>query len=179
MKKLIIILILLVVAFKSFSQVQYVESSKLDSLVWQRINSYLVSLGKTPIQHFEDSLSREYSYGVTRANADADVISHSKDVGSVTTAECIYRESRKGTNNGLQKMIDASDYSAIAKLIVDSWIASDTHRNFISINRYVATTVTTVIRYDKSTGETSVTASWHALDDPTVWKTTSGYAFVP
>jgi hypothetical protein len=179
MKKLAIILILLVVAFESFSQVQYVESSKLDSLVWHRINSYLVSLGKTPIKHFEDSLSREYSYEVTRVNADAEMIAHSKNVGLVTTAECIYQETHRGMNSELQVMIDKKEYDKIAKLIVDSWIASETHRNLISINNYAATTVTTVLKYDKTGKIASVTASWHAIDDPKIWTTRSGYVFRP
>lgn len=175
--KNLVTLILVSASLACTAQTKKIESSKLDSLVWQGINSYLVSLGKAPIKHFEDSLSREYSYEVTRANADAEFIAHSKNVGYVTTAECIYRESRKGLNNGLQKAIDSGDYTSIAKLIVDSWIASPTHRNFISINEYAATTVTTILKYDKSDGTTSVTASWHALDRPDVWKTTSGYAF--
>jgi hypothetical protein len=179
MKKLAIILIFLVVAIKSFSQVQYLESSKLDSAVWKQINTYLASIGKTPMKHFEDSLSREYSYGVTRRNAELALIEHSDSVGYVTTAECIYQETRRGMNNGLQRMIDTKDYEGIAKLIVDSWIASETHRNLISIDNYAATTVTTVLKFDKSGGVAAVTASWHAIDYPKVWTTTSGYVFQP
>jgi hypothetical protein len=179
MKKVAIVLIILVLAVKAFSQTQYLESSKLDSAVWKRINIYLTSIGKTPMKHFEDSLSREYSYGVTRKNADLEFIEHSDNVGYVTTAECIYRETRRGMNNGLQKMIDSKDYDGIAKLIVDSWIASDTHRNFISIDRYAATTVTTVLKFDKTSGLAVVSASWHAIDYPKVWTTTSGYIFKP
>ncbi len=54
--KTIAIAFFALVSFFSISQVQRIESTKLDSLIWKKINEYRISKGAKPFVVFEDSL---------------------------------------------------------------------------------------------------------------------------
>jgi hypothetical protein len=170
---------LILIPFNGNSQVVQVESIELDRLVWGKINRYLISIGKKPIPYFEDSLMREYSYRVTRDNSSKEMIEHSDSVGYVCTAECIFRQQHKGINNHMQELIIGHQYDEIATYIFEGWLHSPSHLKFISIDNYAATTVTTVMKYNATSGEASVTASWHCLDYPHIWTTEKNYVYKP
>jgi hypothetical protein len=178
LKKYIIFLILVLNSLSSNTQV-IIESTQLDSVVWEKINDYLVSINKTRIAHFENNKMREFSYRVTRKNANQHHISHSDSVGWVCKYECIHRLSVNGDDNSLIKKIKSKQYDIIASVIVNRWISSPPHRKGISNDEYVATTVTTVIKYNENVGTASVTTSWHAIYDHHYWPTQSGYYFQP
>ena len=175
-KKLYILIFVLISSFVANGQV-HIEDSKLDSIIWEKINEYLVSINKTPIAHFENNKMREFSQRLTRINANQQYISHSDSIGWVCKYECVHRFSVNGDDNSLIKKIKSKQYDGIATDIVDRWISSPPHRKGISDDEFAATTVTTVIKYNEKLGTASVTTSWHGIYDPDFWPTQSGYYF--
>ena len=67
MKTLLIILTLVPSYIKG--QQEIIESIKLDSLIFEKINEYRNSKGVDSFVAFEDSLMREFSYNLTRENS--------------------------------------------------------------------------------------------------------------
>ena len=163
MKNLILISLLLLTGF-TFSQKVVIESKKLDSLIFKKINEYRVSLRIKPFVAFEDSLMREYSQRLTRVNSNKQMIAHSDSVGYVCNGECIYRYKRVGTLSELLLANGECDYEALAEYAVDGWINSPTHQNIISGERFNVATVTSIIQLDKKAGSIQFDSSFHSLD---------------
>ena len=89
MKKLnLCVIALFMLSFCSVTgQETIIEDVQLDSVVWNKINDYLVELNKKPIKHFEDGMMREFSRRLTRINSGREYISHSDSVGWVCSYE--------------------------------------------------------------------------------------------
>ena len=67
--------------------------------------------------------------------------------------ECIYSFSQIsiGSNDYIHFLTN-NNLEPIAKLVVDGWISSDSHREAISKDWYNSTTVATIIQIDKKRG---------------------------
>ena len=72
MKTLLIILALIPSYIKG--QQEIIESIKLDSLIFEKINDYRNSKGVDSFVAFEDSLMRQFSYNLTRENSKKAII---------------------------------------------------------------------------------------------------------
>ena len=183
MKKLnLCVIALFMLSFCSVTgQETIIEDIRLDSVVWNKINDYLVELNKGPIKHFEDGMMREFSRRLTRINSGREYISHSDSVGWVCSYECIHRLTinSSGMDNSLIAKTETKQYDELAEGIVNTWISSPPHRRGISMDDYAATTVTTVIKYDKAKGTASLTTLWHAIEKVEVSTTESGYCYEP
>ena len=175
MKK--IIAILAFIPFCFFGQIKVVESIKLDSLIFQKINEYRKTKGVDEFEAFEDSLMREFSYNLTRDNSKKTMIEHSKENKfEYYNAECIY--SCRMHCSSLERIqyykeIELSHWVINA---VKAWINSPSHEHAISNKYYTVATVTTRIEFNKNTSEVFFVASFHALinDD---YATSTNYVY--
>lgn len=174
MKNLISISFLLLANF-AFSQKVVIESKKLDSLIFLKINEYRVSLGIKPFVAFEDSLMREYSQRLTRVNSDKLMIAHSDSIGYVCNGECIYRYESGGKLGEILLANGECDYEKLAEKAVTGWINSPTHQNIISGERFNVATVTSMIQLDRKAGSIRFDSSFHALDKGLT--TSTGYSY--
>ena len=162
MKTLLIILALVPSYIKG--QQEIIESIKLDSLIFEKINDYRKSKGVDSFVAFEDSLMREFSYKLTRENSKKAMIEHSKDDKfEYYNAECIY--SYRIYNSSVDKIdyyknIDLNHWADAA---VDGWINSPSHEHAISHHFYKVATITTRITFNRSKSEVFFVASFHAL----------------
>ena len=66
--RILLILLTLIPSYITGQQ-EIIESIKLDSLIFEKINDYRVSKGVDPFVAFEDSLMRDFSYELTRLNS--------------------------------------------------------------------------------------------------------------
>ena len=159
-----------------------VRSDELDRLVWTKINDRLVKLGKKPIAHFEDSLTRQFAARTaTRLAQEGAPFEHSVN-DSISYycngMECIHRETTTSlpvTNNKRIQQIQSGNLDSLAQSIVDGWVSSPDHNRAISKDIWEASTVETVIVYNTTTGRFRMTAVWMSWHNPNVWVTTSGY----
>ena len=148
-------------------QQEIIESIKLDSMIFEKINDYRVSKGVDRFVAFEDSLMREFSYNLTRENSKKTMIEHSKDNNyDYYNVECIYSHKRYGTINSTEwfvNQIETGNYTAIADEVLEGWINSPSHENGISNPTYNIATVTSRITLNKTNKVGKVVVSYHGL----------------
>ncbi len=63
-----IVVLFILVSFFSISQTERIESTKLDSLIWKKINEYRITKKAKPFVVFEDSLMRDFCTRVAYRN---------------------------------------------------------------------------------------------------------------
>jgi len=177
MKTLISFIALILVSNFIFGQDIIIKSKELDKLVWEKMNVRLSSIGKKPIKKFEDSLTRSYASRVaSNLIKEGAEFKHSDSISWwASGSECIFRKTINSSDNEFISAIESNNLDLIAQEILDNWISSPSHNQAISGDYYVASTVSTVIIYNKSTGRFRLTAVWLSLVDPKVWKPMSGY----
>lgn len=165
MKTLLIILAL--IPSYIMGQQEIIESIKLDSLIFEKINDYRNSKGVDRFLAFEDSLMRKFSYNLTRENSKKTMIEHTKDDKfEYYNVECIYSLKKFGTINSTEwfvKQIETGNYTKMADQVVEGWINSPSHENGISNPYYHIATVTSRITLNKRTKEGLLVVSYHAL----------------
>tara|TARA_Y100000385_G_scaffold130677_1_gene135984 strand:+ start:503 stop:1042 length:540 start_codon:yes stop_codon:yes gene_type:complete len=159
-----IIVTLVFIPFCFFGQIEIVESIKLDSLIFQKINEYRKNKGVEEFEAFEDSLMRDFSYNLTRENSKKTMIEHSKDNKfKYYNAECIYSHRINCSSSERIQYFKETKLSHWADGAVDAWINSPSHEHAISNKYYKVATVTTRIEFNKNTSEVFFVASFHAL----------------
>jgi len=152
-------------SFSLIAQVERIESSKLDSLIWKKINAYRISKGADPFIVFEDSLMRDFCTRVAYRNFEKKIPTHSDSVGYWSNAECLFRFSATGSSATEPiKQINNRDLEFIAERTVQSWIHSPTHERAISRPEYNIATVVSIISIDHKNGTILFDATFHALD---------------
>jgi uncharacterized protein YkwD len=168
MKGIIFILtILILIPSYVMGQKEIIESVKLDSLIFEKINDYRISKGVDRFEAFDNSLMREFSYNLTRENSKKTRIEHSKDNNyEYYNVECIYSHKKYGTINSTQwfiQQIATGNYTEMADEVVEGWINSPSHENGISNPNYYIATVTSRITLNKRTKEGLIVVSYHGL----------------
>ena len=163
----ILLIILTLIPSYIIGHQEIIESVKLDSLIFEKINDYRNSKGVDRFEAFEDSLMREFSYNLTRENSKKTMIEHSKDNQyTYYNVECIYSHKKYGTINSTEwfvKQIETGNYTEMAVKVVEGWINSPSHENGISTPYYYIATVTSRITLNKRTKEGLLVVSYHGL----------------
>ena len=148
-------------------QQEIIESIKLDSLIFEKINEYRISKGVDRFVSFEDSLMREFSNNLTRENSKKTMIQHSKGNNyTYYNVECIYSHKKYGTINSTEwfvKQIESGNYNEMADKVIEGWINSPSHENGISNPYYHIATVTSRITLNKRAKEGLLVVSYHGL----------------
>ena len=65
----ILLIILTLIPPYIMGQQEIIESIKLDSLIFEKINDYRISKGVDRFEAFDNSLMRNFSYNLTRENS--------------------------------------------------------------------------------------------------------------
>ena len=148
-------------------QQEIIESIKLDSLIFEKINDYRISKGVDRFEAFDNSLMRNFSYNLTRENSKKTMIEHSKDNKyEYYNVECIYSHKKYGTINSTEwfvNQIETGNYTEMADEVLEGWINSPSHENGISNPGYYIATVTSRITLNKRTKEGLLVVSYHGL----------------
>jgi len=181
MKKLLVLFAIALVSNNIQAQNIEVRSDELDRLVWTKINERLITLGKKPIEYFEDSQLQAFAYRTAdRINAEGGVFQHSPS-DSITWwtngGECLILIR---TTAGRSYILDlqSGNLDRLADKIVQCWVNSPSHNRAISGELYVASTVANSIRYNESTGEFQVTSVWLSMYNPNRMIPKSGYKWI-
>ena len=124
------------------------KSITLDSLVWLRINQRLIDMNKSPIVEFENGSMKAFADRVCLRLIPKDVKFDHSDNDSISYysgGECIYGHIVNSTSESdVYKELMTNNLNYFAKLIVDGWISSDSHREAISEDWYESSTVSTL-----------------------------------
>ena len=134
-KMRILLILLTLIPSYIMGQQEIIESIKLDSLIFEKINDYRVSKEVGPFVAFEDSLMRDFSYELTRLNSTEWYVNQ----------------------------IETGNYTAMADDVLEGWINSPSHENGISNPYYHIATVTSRITLNKETKVGLLVVSYHAL----------------
>lgn len=157
------------------SQKTIIESTALDSLVYNRINEYRVSVGSPKFKAFEDSSMRAFSYRVTRTNSTLEQIKHTDSCAYFHNVECVFNHTITSVISKYQKAVENKDWEYFADIIVRAWINSPSHRHGISYDKYTIATITTRITLDPEQRTARLDASYHALSS--TMGTKNGYVY--
>lgn len=163
--KTIVIAIFTLVSFLATSQVERIESTKLDSLIWKKINEYRISKMAKSFVVFEDSLMRKFCTRLAYQNFEKKYPTHSDSVGYWNNAECLYHYSASGSTT--TELINSSTeeiFNFLAERAVQAWIHSPTHEAAISRPEYNIATVVSIISIDSKAKTIRFDATFHALD---------------
>jgi hypothetical protein len=175
--KTIAIAFFALLSFSSISQVERIESTKLDSLIWKKINEYRISKGLKSFAVFEDSLMRDFSTRVAYRNFNMKIPLHSDSVGYWSNSECLYHYSASAmTAVDPINQITVGNLEFIAEKTVHAWIHSPTHEREISRPEYNIATVVSIITIDKKNRLIRFDATFHALDKD--HNTFNGYIYI-
>jgi len=158
-----------------------IKSDQLDRLIWSKINNRLVSMNKKPIGSFEDSLLRDYGSRWAEHLMPWDApFEHSDSLSWWTNgSECIYKHGLISTSdNKLIDAIEGGNLDLIANQAFQAWVESPSHNYQISKDAYWASTVSTVIVYNKSKGEFRLTAVWLSMYNPHAFICGSRYSWI-
>jgi hypothetical protein len=146
MKKILLALILISTTVRAQDTIR---STKLDSLIWKKINEYRASIGMPVCTIFEDSLMRQYSNRVATKESlkKENQYGHSDSIGYLCNGECLHRLIMEGTTLApkIINSIDEEDFEYLATNVVNGWINSPSHQYIISMKEYTISTVTSVI----------------------------------
>ena len=175
--KTIAIIFFVLLSFSSISQVERIESTQLDSLIWKKINEYRITQSLSPFIAFEDSLMRKFCTRVAYGNFNRPMQRHSDSLGYWSNAECLYRYETSGSffTNIISDRGEI-DLEALAQKAVQGWIHSSTHEAAISRPNDGAATVVSIILIDRKNKSIKFDATFHSLDKS---KTTfNGYVYI-
>jgi hypothetical protein len=183
MRTFFLALSIVLFSFYSSSQETFIVSTKLDSLIWNKVNEYRLSIGVPSCNIFENGMMREYSKRVTLSNSKLMVGVHSDSVGYLCNSECIFDCRMSGNTKDLVLDVEevlAGNFEKLAELTVQGWINSPSHRNKISRVDYTISTVTSFVKITKTGSSYSLklTCSYHNLSNKpgsTFSKTTDSY----
>lgn len=183
MRTFFLVLSIVVFSFYSSSQETFIVSTKLDSLIWNKVNEYRLSIGVPSCNIFENGMMREYSKRVTLSNSKLMVGVHSDSVGYLCNSECIFDCRMSGNTKDLVLDVEevlAGNFEKLAELTVQGWINSPSHKNKISRVDYTISTVTSFVKITKTGSSYSLklTCSYHNLSNKpgsTFSKTTDSY----
>ena len=183
MRTFFLALSIVLFSFYSSSQETFIVSTKLDSLIWNKVNEYRLSIGVPSCNIFENGMMREYSKRVTLSNSKLMVGVHSDSVGYLCNSECIFDCRMSGNTKDLVLDVEevlAGNFEKLAELTVQGWINSPSHRNKISRVDYTVSTVTSFVKITKTGSSYSLklTCSYHNLSNKpgsTFSKTTDSY----
>ena len=176
MKVVLIVLMIFPVCF--LGQIEIIESIKLDSLIYEKINDYRFKKGVSKFIAFEDSLMREFSFKLTRNNAKKEIIEHSQDNKfEFYNAECIYSYRIHCSSIERVQELKESNLDFWANSAVNAWIDSPSHEHAISHEYYTIATITSRIEIDANSLELFFVTSFHALANDR--STISGYVYHP
>ena len=169
----IIIIICTLLSLKSHCQrrIDTIQSIRLDSLIWSKINQYRISQDLEPILIFEDSLMRSYSRRVTEGNFKRDITKHSDSLGYWSNSECLYRMKRKGNLNWDNYILEIQNenFEYFAEQAVTGWINSESHNHEITRKDIHAATIYSLISVDYANQELRFEVTYSALSS--VFKT--------
>ncbi|CAB4175617.1 hypothetical protein UFOVP972_280 [uncultured Caudovirales phage] len=174
--KTIAIIFFALLSFSSISQVERIESTQLDSLIWKKINEYRITQSLSPFIVFEDSLMRKFCTRVAYGNFNRSLQRHSDSVGYWSNAECLYRYETSGSffTNIISDRGEI-DLELLAQKAVQGWIHSPTHEAAISRSNDGAATIVSIISIDRKNKSIKFDATFHSLDKS---KTTfNGYVY--
>jgi hypothetical protein len=158
-----------------------IKSNQLDRLIWSKINDQLASMNKKPIASFEDSLLRDYGSRWAEHLMPWDTpFEHSDSLSWWTNgSECIYKYSQVSTsNNEYINAIEEGNLEMIAEKAFRAWVESPSHNYQISKDAYWASTVSTLIVYNKNKGEFRLTAVWLSMYNPRAFICGSRYSWI-
>ncbi len=170
--KTIVIGFFVLLSFYSTSQVDKIESSKLDSLIWKKINEYRISKGIVKCTVFDTSSLKEFSHNtvirISYLDAESTESRHSHQVGTKYEGECLFVQTASGKSSEMTSSIEelsTNNFENMATNIVNSWIQSKTHEMVISMPDFIVSTVSTIIILDKPRGYYRVDAVYHCMTD--------------
>jgi hypothetical protein len=160
-------------SFSIFAQDVVIKSKELDRIIWEKINEYRVSKGLNSIKIFEEDVMKGFcSRTSARLIQEGAPFAHNPQdtIGYwINGWECIFRTTRTSSiENKYITAYESGDLNTIANLAVDSWIASETHNYAISLPAYIASTVSTIIIYNKQTKRFRMSATWCSMFDTKV-----------
>ena len=168
MKKIIVALVF--IPFYFFGQDVIYKSDRLDSLVWEKINKRLVSLGKKPIPVFDNGELRDFSIRVSQRmlpNEAPKVHSSQDSINKYSGCECIYSNKIQSTNILESEFLPnllCGNLDPIAQGIIDGWANSEDHNRVISSDIWSTSTVSVIIHYNLEKGYYKLVANWQETD---------------
>lgn len=166
--KTLLTILLTIFSINCFSQDIEVRSEELNTLVWNKINERLVTLGKKPIQVYNQGEMKDFGIRVCERLVPKEAPfyhSNNDSISKYSGGECIYTYTLSSTSdNRYIGYLKNGDLDRIAKNIVDGWVSSDSHRRAISRDEYDSTTVSVIIIYNEKQGYFKMAASWHEKD---------------
>jgi hypothetical protein len=156
MKRVIIILVL-VYTTSAFSQIVSTlpgvpsKLIKLDSLIFNELNLYRVSIGKPRINVFDTTDLRRVSYRLTELNTNSSNVEfdHTRDPRfkfKGYNSECIFMLEKYSTSNPLTNAeLTEAELNFLAKETVQSWINSPNHNYIISADYIKRAAITSTV----------------------------------
>jgi hypothetical protein len=144
-----------------------IHSNKLDSLIWEEINTYRVQNEINPFVVFEDSLMRAYTKRVAEKNINIFPTKHSDSIGYWCNTECLYTNRTEGGLNWEERInrIISNDFDSYVKLAVQNWINSPSHNHQISRKDIEVATIYNLIIIDHSKKSIRFDATFHGLSN--------------
>ena len=115
-------------------QQEIIQSVKLDSLIFEKINEYRLTKNVKPFVVFEDSLMRDYANKVADRNIKIFPTRHSSDLGYYSNSECLYtvRGNYSFSWPKISNYITNEDFEFLAEGALQAWIHSSNHEHQIS-----------------------------------------------
>jgi hypothetical protein len=159
------ILILVCINVSSFAQDLVIKSLKLDSLIFNEINKYRISFGSPVVQKMDNDKLKKRSYILTELNSRWETdFDHTRGDGLFIgyNSECIYQIQTTGGKFNKANLNDEGILKELAKITVDAWIASNDHNYLIRSKIVDYSTITSVMRRDKT--RFKLTVSYHDID---------------
>lgn len=152
----------------NFGQEVLINSEELNQLIWQKINTRLLNLGKTPITKYENKEMKNFGFRTCQRLIEMDDgFNHSPNdsISKYSGGECFYVLTSESTGeNSYIKKVENKDFEGLAQLVFDGWVGSDSHRRAISMDWYSSTTVASLIKYDQTKGLFKMVATWYEKD---------------
>ena len=147
--RILLILLTLIPSYITGQQ-EIIESIKLDSLIFEKINEYRLTKNVKSFIVFEDSLMRDYAKTVANRNIEIFPTQHSNDLGYYSNSECLYtyRANYSWDWPEISKNITNEDFDFLAELAVQAWINSSTHEHQISRPDIDVTAIVSILIVD-------------------------------
>lgn len=125
-----------------------IQSEKLDSMIWKKINDYRVQLNVPKATIFERGLMRSFSRRVTNGNVLSGKSVHSDSVGYFCNTECLFQLIYTGNSPDVFSHVEDfrnGKFDYLAERAVEGWKNSPSHNRLITKNEYTISTITSMI----------------------------------
>jgi len=167
MKTLLTILTL--IPLYIMGQQEIIQSVKLDSLIFEKINEYRLTKNVKPFVVFEDSLMRDYAKTLAYRNIEIFPTQHSNDLGYYSNSECLYtyRANYSWSWPEISKNITTEDFNFLAELTVQAWINSSSHQHQISRPDIDITAIVSILIVDWKEKHIRFDATFEGLSNQT------------